>query len=136
MYAEELMIERGYRSEVSAEAARALRILQLRVQLRRILVTILDVSIHAGELDDAAAAELLVRRGYLDADEAAARVRWLQLIATRPPLYYVGLLEVRRLVADLRAAHPSWSDRTLHDRMLGHGSPPVGQLRTLLGLPG
>jgi len=134
VYAEELMIERGYRSEVSAEAARALRILQLRVQLRRILVTILDVSIHAGELDDAAAAELLVRRGYLDVDEAAARVRWLQLIATRPPLYYVGLLEVRRLVADLRAAHPSWSDRTLHDTMLGHGSPPVGRLRTLLGL--
>lgn len=67
-------------------------------------------------------------------ERAAAAV--LQLIATRPPLYYVGLLEVRRLVADLRAAHPSWSDRTLHDTMLGHGSPPVGQLRTLLGLPG
>jgi hypothetical protein len=46
------MIERGYRSEVSVEAARAQRILQLRLQLRRVLVTILDVSVHAGDMDE------------------------------------------------------------------------------------
>ena len=43
--------------------------------------------------------------------------------------------EVRRVAEDLRAAHPSWTDRQLHDTMLGYGSPPPRHLRTLLGLP-
>jgi uncharacterized protein (DUF885 family) len=135
VYAEELMIERGYRSEVSAEAARAQRILQLRTQLRRVLVTILDVSFHAGDMNEGAAVALMTRRGYLSENEARRRWQWLQLVATVPPLYYVGLLEVRALVADLRAAHPDWTDRQVHDTVLVHGSPPVRHLRTLLGLP-
>ncbi|MEO6503396.1 MAG: DUF885 domain-containing protein [Jatrophihabitantaceae bacterium] len=135
VYAEELMIESGYRSEVSAEAARAQRILQLRLQLRRVIVTILDVSVHAGDMDEAAAVALMTGRGYVSKNEARRRWQWLQLVATVPPLYYVGLLEVRELVGDLRAAHPDWTDRQLHDTVLGHGSPPVRHLRTLLGLP-
>lgn len=135
VYAEELMIERGYRSEVSAEAARAQRILQLRLQLRRVLVTIPDVSVHAGDMDEAAAVALMTGRGYVSESEARRRWQWLRLVATVPPLYYVGLLEVRALVGDLRAAHPDWTDRQVHDTALGHGSPPVRHLRTLLGLP-
>ena len=103
VYAEELMVERGYRSEVSADAARAQRVLQLRLQLRRVLATVLDVSIHVGDMDQAAAVDLMTGRGYIAKDEAARRWSWLQLVATQPPLYYVGLLEVRQLVADLRS---------------------------------
>jgi len=135
VYAEELMIERGYRSEVSAEAARAQRILQLRLQLRRVLVTILDVSVHAGDMDEAAAVALMIGRGYVAEDEARRRWQWLQLMPTVPTLYYVGLLEVRALVGELRSAHPDWTDRRVHDTVLSHGSPPVRHLRTLLGLP-
>ncbi len=135
VYAEELMIERGYRSEVSAEAARAQRILQLRLQLRRVIVTILDVSVHAGDMDEAGAVALMTARGYVSEGEARRRWQWLQVVATVPPVYYVGLQEVRALVGDLRAAHPDWTDQQVHDTVLGHGSPPVRHLRTLLGLP-
>ena len=134
-YAEELMVEHGYRSEISADAAKAQRVFQLRLQLRRVLATILDVSIHIGDMDQAAAVDLMTGRGYLAKDEAARRWSWLQLIPTQPPLNYVGLLEVRELVADLRTAHPDWSDQKLHDTMLSYGSPPVRHLRTLLNVP-
>ena len=135
VYAEELMAERGYRSEVSADAAAAVRMQQLKMQLRMTLNTILDVSFHAGDLDEAAALELMTGRGYQEEGEAAGKWRRVQLTSTQLCTYYVGYLEIRRLVEDLRAAHPDWTDRQLHDTVLGYGSPPVRLLRTLLGLP-
>jgi uncharacterized protein (DUF885 family) len=134
VYAEELMAERGYRAEVSAEAAAAVRMQQLKMQLRMVINTILDISFHAGDLDEAAAMELMTVRGYQEEGEAAGKWRRVQLTSTQLCTYYVGYLEVRGLVTDLRAAHPDWTDRTLHDTVLGYGSPPVRQLRTLLGL--
>jgi uncharacterized protein (DUF885 family) len=135
VYAEELMAERGYRSDVSPAAAAAVRMQQLKLQLRMVLNTILDVSYHAGELDEATAMELMTGRGYQEEGEAAGKWRRVQLTSTQLATYYVGYLEVRRLVSDLRAAHPAWTDRQLHDTMLAHGSPPARHLRTLLGLP-
>jgi len=135
VYVEELMAVRGYRSEISPAAAAAVRMHQLRGQLRMVLHTILDVSYHAGDLDEAGALDLLTRRGYHGHDEALGKWRRVQLTATAPPTYYIGYLEVRRLADDLRGAHPDWTDRRLHDTMLSYGSPPPRQLRALLGLP-
>jgi uncharacterized protein (DUF885 family) len=134
VYAEELMAEHGYRSEVSAEAADAVRMHQLKMQLRMVINTILDVSFHTGDLDEAGALELMTGRGYQEEGEAAGKWRRAQLTSTQLCTYYVGYLEVRRLVDDLRVAHPDWTNRQLHDTVLAHGSPPVKHLRTLLGL--
>jgi uncharacterized protein (DUF885 family) len=136
VYAEELMATRGYRSDVSAEAAAAVRMQQLKMQLRTVINTILDISFHAGDLDEAGAMDLMTGRGYQEEGEAAGKWRRVQLTSTQLCTYYVGYLEVRRLADDLRVAHPEWSELQLHDTMLSFGSPPVRHLRTLLGLPG
>ncbi|MCW2657988.1 MAG: hypothetical protein JWR06_2181, partial [Jatrophihabitans sp.] len=59
----------------------------------------------------------------------------VQLSSTQLCTYYVGYTEVRDVATDLRAAHPDWGVRQVHDAMLAHGSPPARHLRTLLGLP-
>ena len=135
VYAEELMASLGYRSDVSAEAAAAVRMQQLKMQLRSLLNTILDISFHTGDLDERQAMELMMVRGYQEEGEAAGKWRRVQLSSTQLSTYYVGYLEVSRLVADLRQARPSWSDRQVHDEVLNYGSPPVRYLRQLLGLP-
>lgn len=134
-YAEELMAARGYRGDVSAEAAAAVRMQQLKMQLRAVLNTILDISFHAGDLDERAAMELMTVRGYQEEGEAAGKWRRVQLTSTQLCTYFVGYVEVRELVAELRRARPDWSDRQLHDEVLNYGSPPVRYLRQLLGLP-
>jgi uncharacterized protein (DUF885 family) len=134
VYAEEVMAERGYRSDVSPAAALAVRMQQLKMQLRMILNTILDISFHVGDLDERGAMELMTVRGYQEDGEAAGKWRRVQLTSTQLCTYYVGYLEVRQLAADLSAAHPDWSIRQIHDTMLGLGSPPVRYLRSLLGL--
>ncbi len=134
-YAEELMAARGYRSDISVQAAAAVRMQQLKMQLRAVLNTILDISFHAGDLDERTAMELMTVRGYQEEGEAAGKWRRVQLSSTQLCTYFVGYVEVRELVADLRRARPDWKDRQLHDEILNYGSPPVRCLRQLLGLP-
>jgi uncharacterized protein (DUF885 family) len=132
VYAEELMALRGYREDESARAAAALRLQQLKMQLRSTLNTILDIRYHCHDIDEPAAMELMTTRGYQQEGEAAEKWRRVQLTSTQLCTYYVGYCEVRDLAADLRRVNPGWTDQTLHDSMLGHGSPPVRHLRSLL----
>ncbi len=132
VYAEELMALSGYRSAESAHAAAALRMQQLKMQLRTTLNTILDIRFHCDGLDEAAAMRLMQERGFQEEGEAVEKWRRVQLSSTQLCTYYVGYREVSDLAAELRAAHPEWSARDLHDRILGAGSPPVRRLRALL----
>lgn len=135
VYTEELMAQRGFRSDVSAQAASALRMQQLKMRLRTIINTIMDIRFHHDDLDEAGALELMTGRGYQEQGEAAGKWRRVQLTATQLCTYYVGYSEVRDLVADLRAHQPRWTDRQVHDAVLGAGSPPARHLRTLLLTP-
>jgi len=135
VYTEELMAQRGFRSDVSAQAASALRMQQLKMRLRTIINTIMDIRFHHDDLDEPGALELMTGRGYQEQGEAAGKWRRVQLSSTQLCTYYVGYCEVRDLVADLRRHQPQWSDRHVHDAVLGAGSPPARHLRTLLLAP-
>ena len=134
VYSEELMADRGYLSDVSERAAAAVRMQQLKMQLRSIINTILDIRFHCDDLDEAGAVELMSGRGFQEQGEVMGKWRRVQLTSTQLCTYYVGYLEVRDTAAAVRAAHPQWSDRQVHDAMLAHGSPPPRHLRTLLGV--
>ena len=130
VYAEELMADRGYRGEDNL----ALHIHQLKMQLRMIINTILDIRVHCREMSEADAMDLMIRRGHQEEGEAADKWRRALLTSTQLSTYYVGYLGVRQISDDLRMQHPQWSDRRCHDAMLAHGSPPVRHLRTLLDM--
>ncbi len=130
VYAEELMALRGYRRAESARAASALRLQQLKMQLRSILNTILDIRFHCHGLTEADAMRLMTERAFQEEAEAVEKWQRVQLTSTQLCTYYVGYREVRDLVADLRAARPADGDLAIHDAVLGHGSPPVRHLRT------
>jgi uncharacterized protein (DUF885 family) len=134
VYGEELLADHGYRSGASPAAAAALRMQQLKMQLRMIINAIMDVRYHVGDLDEAQAMALMVGRGFQEEGEAAGKWRRVQLTAAQLSTYYVGYCEVRDLVRDVQRAHPEWTERRRHDTVLGFGSPPVRHLRVLLGL--
>ncbi|HET6876775.1 MAG TPA: DUF885 domain-containing protein [Jatrophihabitans sp.] len=134
VYAEQLMTAAGYRREVSEQAADALRMQQLKMQLRTVLNTVLDIRFHCDDLDERTAMALMCGRGHQEEGEAAGKWQRVQLSAAQLCTYYVGYLEVRKVAENLAAAHPDWSQRRMHDAMLAHGSPPPRHLPTLLGL--
>jgi uncharacterized protein (DUF885 family) len=134
VYAEELMVERGYDAGLGERAALAIRLQQLKMQLRMTINAILDVRVHTRGMTEAEAMRLMQVRGHQEEGEAVGKWRRALLTSTQLSTYYVGYVAVHDLVHDLRVVNPSWTDRQLHDAVLAHGSPPPRHLRTLLGI--
>jgi hypothetical protein len=130
VYAEEVMADHGYPGEGDPGAV---RMQQLKMQLRMIINAILDARIHAHGMTENEAMRLMTERGFQEEGEAAGKWRRALLTSTQLSTYYVGYTEVRDLAGDVRAAHPGAGLRHLHDRMLAHGSPPARHLRGLVG---
>ena len=135
VYAEALMVERGYDAGLGERAALAIRLQQLKMQLRMTINAILDVRVHTRGMTEAEAMRLMQVRGHQEEGEAVGKWRRALLTSTQLSTYYVGYVAVHDLVRDLRAAHADV------DRPPGrttpcsaHGSPPPRHLRTLLGL--
>ena len=129
VYTERIMAEQEYPGEGDP---RAVRMQQLKMQLRMIINAILDARIHAHGMTEAEAMALMTGRGHQEVSEAAGKWRRAQLTSAQLSTYYVGYSEISDLAADLRAADPGLAGQQVHDRMLAHGSPPVRLLRTLL----
>ncbi|NUR62612.1 MAG: DUF885 domain-containing protein [Catenulispora sp.] len=131
VYAEELMTRHGYPGDGDPAAV---RMQQLKMQLRMIINTVLDGRVHSHGMTEDEAMALMMERGFQEEGEAAGKWRRALLSSAQLSTYYVGYVEVSDLIRDLRAAHPDWSERQLHDAVLGHGSPAVRYLRELLEL--
>lgn len=129
VYAEELMARHGYPGDGDP---RAVRMQQLKMQLRMIINTVLDGRVHCHGMTEAEAMALMTERGFQEDGEAAGKWRRALLSSSQLSTYYVGYVEVSDLIRDLRAARPEWSERELHDAVLGHGSPAVRYLRELI----
>jgi uncharacterized protein (DUF885 family) len=127
VYAEELMADHGYPGE---DDQAAVRMQQLKMQLRMVINAILDARVHAHGMTEAEAMALMMERGFQEDGEAAGKWRRAQLTSAQLSTYYVGYTEISDLAAELMKG--GLDPRTAHDTMLAHGSPPVRLLRTLL----
>jgi uncharacterized protein (DUF885 family) len=127
VYAEELMADQGYPGENDPAAV---RMQQLKMQLRMVINAILDAWVHAHGMTEAEAMALMMERGFQEDGEAAGKWRRAQLTSAQLSTYYVGYTEISDLAAELMKG--GLDPRTAHDTMLAHGSPPVRLLRTLL----
>jgi uncharacterized protein (DUF885 family) len=127
VYAEELMADHGY---PGAQDPAAVRMQQLKMQLRMVINAILDARVHAHGLTEAEAMALMTERGFQEDGEAAGKWRRALLTSAQLSTYYVGYTEVSDLAAELMKT--GLDIKTAHDSLLAHGSPPVRLLRTLL----
>jgi uncharacterized protein (DUF885 family) len=127
VFAEELMTRHGFGGD-------AVKMQQLKMQLRMTINAILDVRVHTRGMSRDEAMKLMVERGHQEEGEAVGKWRRSLLTSTQLSTYFVGYIGVRDLVADVTRAHPELSTRQVHDRVLSHGSPPPRHLRRLLGV--
>ena len=134
VYAEELMVARGYAPSDDDRAPLAMEMQQLKMLARGTINAMLDVLVHAHDLSEAEGLALMQDRGFQEEGEAVGKWRRALLTAGQLPTYYVGYRALSGVANDLRVLHPDWTDREVHDLMLGHGSPAPRHLRTLLGI--
>lgn len=132
VYAEQVMGDHGYPGEGNPAA---ITLQRLKMKLRMIINAIMDARVHCAGMTQEQAMALMTGQGFQEEGEAAAKWRRVLLTSAQLSTYYVGYTEVSDLTDSLRGAHPGWGDRKVHDAVLGHGSPPVRHLRTLLSKP-
>jgi uncharacterized protein (DUF885 family) len=127
VYAEAEMVRQGF-------GGLPVTMQQLKMRLRATINAVLDVRVHCDGLTEAEAMELMTGRGHQEEGEAAGKWRRALLTSAQLSTYYIGGRQVTDVVGRLRAAHPPWSDRQIHDAILGNGNPPPRHLPALLGL--
>jgi uncharacterized protein (DUF885 family) len=127
VYAEAEMVRKGF-------GGLPVAMQQLKMRLRCTINAVLDVRVHCDGLSEAAAMALMTGRGFQEEGEAAGKWRRAQLTSAQLSTYYVGARQVTDVVGRLRAMNPQWSDRQIHDTVLGSGNPPPRHLPALLSL--
>src|SRR6202000_3427280 len=121
------MADHGYPGERDAAA---LRMQQLKMQLRMVINAILDARVHAHGMTETEAMSLMTARGFQEDGEASGKWRRAQLTSAQLSTYYVGYTEVADLAADLRRR--GLSERAAPASIRPPAPPPPRLLRELL----
>jgi len=128
VYCEQMMAEQGY-------GGPEVKMQQLKMRLRMICNAILDQSIHAGNMSEQEAMDLMMKQGYQQEGEAVAKSKRARLTSAQLSTYFVGVSEHLDLSDRAKAkAGASFDQKKYNDNVIAFGSPPVKYVRELMGL--
>ncbi|MEY2557189.1 MAG: hypothetical protein QOE34_614 [Verrucomicrobiota bacterium] len=128
VYGEQVMAEAGYGGpEVKME--------QLKMRLRVICNAIIDQSIHAGNMSEQEALDVMMKEGFQQEGEAVAKWKRARLSSSQLSTYFVGVTEHLALREQAKARDGARFDlKKYNDTVISFGSPPVKYVRELMGL--
>jgi len=123
-----MMAEQGY-------GGPEVKMQQLKMRLRAICNAVLDQSIHAGNIDEKEAMDLMMKEGYQQEGEAVAKWKRAGLTSAQLSTYFVGATEHLDLrAAEQRKLGKDFNLKKYNDQVVSYGSPPVKYVRELMGL--
>jgi hypothetical protein len=110
------------------------RITQRKLELRIATNALLDVGLHAGDLTDEAALELLTRAAYQERAEAEGKLNRAKVTSGQLCSYFVGGEELSDLRAQVQGEEGGAFDlHGFHQRLLSHGTPTIDIVREAIG---
>jgi uncharacterized protein (DUF885 family) len=128
VYTEQMMLDQGY-----GDGDLALRLMQLKFQLRAVTNSILDHKMHCGEMTDEQAMSLMVDRAFQSEGEARLKVIRAKQTSCQLSTYYVGRTAMCRLRASIQTEMGDKFDLArYHEAVLDLGSVPVKYLPELV----
>ena len=128
VYCEQMMAEQSY-------GGPEVKMQQLKMRLRVICNAILDQGIHAKNMSEKEAMDLMMKEGFQQEGEAVAKWKRARLSSTQLSTYFVGVTEHLDLRDRARARDGSaFNLKKYNDSVLSFGSPPVKYVRELMGL--
>ena len=125
-YCEEMMEQQGFINKPIQRLGR------LQAQLWRAARIIVDVSLHTGKMDYAAAIQFMIEKANLEPADAKAEVNRYTQTPTQPMSYLMGKYEILQIVEEYRARYPEHSLKQMHDALLSCGSLPPRLMRRRL----
>jgi uncharacterized protein (DUF885 family) len=128
VYSEQMMAEEGY-------GGPEVKMQQLKMRLRAICNAILDQSIHAGNMSEQEAMDLMTKQAFQQEGEAVAKWKRARLTSAQLSTYFVGVSEHLDLRDKAKAkAGAAFDQKKYNDQVISYGSPPLKYVRELMGL--
>ena len=128
VYAEKLMADAGF-------GGPEVRMQQLKMRLRSIINALIDQGIHARDMTEQQAMDLMMNEGFQEKSEAAGKWRRAILTSTQLSTYYVGTSELDAIRdAWVKSHGPIREEQAFNDRLLSFGSPAPKYVRELMGV--
>jgi uncharacterized protein (DUF885 family) len=128
VYTEQMMAESGY-------GGPEVKMQQLKMRLRAICNAILDQSIHAGNMTEKEAMDLMTKEAFQQEGEAVAKWKRARLTSAQLSTYFVGASEHLDLCnAAKKKLGKDFDLKKYNDQVISFGSPPVKYVRELMGL--
>ena len=128
VYTEQVMAEAGY-------GGPEVKMQQLKMRLRAICNAIIDQSIHAGDMSEQQALDLMMKEAFQEEGEAVGKWKRARLSSAQLSTYFVGVTEHLDLRERAKAkAGDAFDLKKYNDQVLSYGSPPVKYVREAMGL--
>jgi uncharacterized protein (DUF885 family) len=128
VYTEQLMAETGY-------GGPEVKMQQLKMRLRVDCNAIIDQSIHAGNMSEQQALDLMMKEGFQTEGEAVGKWKRARLSSAQLSTYFVGAAEHLDLRDKAKARDGAAFDlKKYNDTVISFGSPPVKYVREQMGL--
>ena len=128
VYAERMMLEEGYGNNEPE-----MWLMYYKWNLRSTCNTILDYSVHTGNMSKEEAMNLLVNEAFQQ--QAEAEGKWKRVSVTQVQLccYFTGYTEIYDLRNELKAKQgKAFNLKAFHEKFLSYGSAPVKYIRELM----
>ncbi|MXP41830.1 DUF885 family protein [Altererythrobacter soli] len=133
VYAERVMAEQGYLGGEQSVDGKLFALTMLKMRLRSITNTLLDIGIHTEGMTREQAMTLMMEGAFQQEREAAGKWTRANLSSVQLLSYFTGYEEHMAL---RREAMERWGTsfdlRRYHDTALSFGSPPVKYVRALM----
>ncbi|MBV9747487.1 MAG: DUF885 domain-containing protein, partial [Acetobacteraceae bacterium] len=127
VYAEGMMADADYMNDP------LFKLTVLKMRLRSITNTLLDIGIHAEGMTEGQAMDLMTRGAFQQEREAAGKWTRARLSSTQLLNYFTGYTEHLDLRRAAEAREGAEFDlKRYNDAVLAHGSPPVRYVRALM----
>src|SRR5437870_3431283 len=128
VYCEQMMAGLGY-------GGPEVKMQQLKMRLRVICNAIIDQGIHAKNMSEKEAMDLMMKEGFQQEGEAVAKWKRARLSSAQLSTYFVGVAEHLDLRDRAKARDgTAFNLKNYNDAVISFGSPPVKYVRELMGL--
>src|SRR5437899_5023151 len=128
VYCEQMMAEISY-------GGPEVKMQQLKMRLRAICNAIIDQGIHAKNMSEKEAMDLMMKEAFQQEGEAVAKWKRARLTSAQLSTYFVGVSEHLDLRDKAKAkAGAAFDLKKYNDQVISFGSPPVKYVRELMGL--
>lgn len=136
IHIERVAVRMGYGDDIDGVDAAAYRLNQRKMELRLATNALLDIGLHARDLDDDGAVALLQGEAFQQEAEASGKIVRGKVTAGQLCSYFVGGEELRDLEAGQQQRLGADFDlRRFHQQVLSHGSATTSIVRAALEDP-